>query len=370
MSQPTGRTLVHVADPERWDGSVDGVDLLPSTATAAALSDALDEAELLVVDDALAFPFESLRDVDRDIPLVVRMAAPLDTPGLEAVLGTDLLDHLTGFDLVAGPALTWRPTLARRRLPRSRHLGEDLDVPSLVEEARRWHARLDARWRPGPTPDGMPLRIVNEASVLTADARRLRELKSRVRMERDLLAREMRAIAQQQPRTRTMTVGLVARRPAAWASVLPPRAAEWTALPIGPAEAELRDLGATVVEVPAHMRLPAPAGSLDVVAVVGDLLHSPVHGIERLLAECVRLVRAGGWVLLLGEVVPDPRRPVEDRPHPVGARTVIDLVNRVSGGDVVLEDVRAHRRPGEDHHRAGLFRWRRLGTAEGDATWT
>ena len=45
MSQPTGRTLVHVADPERWDGSVDGVDLLPSTATAAALSDALDEAE-------------------------------------------------------------------------------------------------------------------------------------------------------------------------------------------------------------------------------------------------------------------------------------------------------------------------------------
>lgn len=371
-AQPTPVTLFHTSRPERWDGTLDQVHVLPSAATAPALAEALDEASLLVVDDALAFPFEALRDADRDVPLAVRLPAPLDASGLEAVLGYDLLDHLTPLDIVAGAPETWRPVLVRRHLPTTRWVGRaDLTGEQLVGRARRWRQRLD-EWRPRPAPPGAPLDVIDMSASAEPGPQRLRSIKSRLRVERDLLRRELSSVAQQQPRTRVMKAGILSRRPEVLASALPATVRHWIAIPLVPGDesaATLVDDSIPVVELPGHLRIPGPIGELDVVVVAADMLHSPRHSVERLMTEAVRLLRPGGWLLLLSEVVPDPRRSEHGRPEPLSAGEVVEVVARASGRQVVLEDLRSYRRPGEDHHRAGLFRWRYLGSERGGTAW-
>lgn len=365
-------TLVYTPAPGRWSSEPEGVDVLPATATSPAMAPALDSAALLVVDDALAFPFEALRDTDRDVPLAVRLPAPLDAKGLETVLGSDLLDHLTPFDVVAGARETWHPVLARRHLPASRWVGPaDLSLEQLVNRARQWRQRLD-EWRPAPIPPGAPLDVMDVTASASPGPQRLRSVKSRLRVERDLLRRELAAVAKQQPRTRVMHAGILSRRPEMWASALPPTVGGWVAVPLVAGDepsVDLVDASVPVIEAPDHLRLPRSSGELDVVAVAGDLLHSPRHAVERLVAEAVRLLRPGGWLLLLSEVVPDPDRPADSRPVPLSAGETLELIARASGRQVVLEDLRSFRRPGEDHHRGGLFRWRYLGTERGGTSW-
>lgn len=365
-------TLVHTPSPGRWSGQPDGVVVLPSTSTAPAMGPALDTAALLVVDDALAFPFEALRDTDRDVPLAVRLPVPLDAQGLEAVLGSDLLDHLTPLDVVAGAREMWRPVLARRRLPGSRWVGPaDLSLEQLANRARQWRQRLD-EWRPAPVPPGAPLDVMDLTASASPGPQRLRSVKSRLRVERDLLRRELAAVTIQQPRTRVMNVGILARRPEVWASALPPPVGGWVAVPLVAGDelsADLVDASVPVVRLPDHLRLLRAAGELDVVVVAGDLLHSPRHAVERLMAESVRLLRPGGWLLLLSETVPDPGRPADSRPVPLSAGETLEVVARASGRQVVLEDLRSFRRPGDDHHRGGLFRWRYLGSERGATSW-
>lgn len=365
-------TLVHTPSPSRWSGRLQGVDVLPATATASAMEFALDTASLLIVDDALAFPFEALRDADRDVPLAVRLAAPLDATGLQAVLGNDLLDHLTPLDVVAGARGTWDPVLARRHLPASRWVGSaDLSLERLVAHAREWWQEQH-EWRPAPIPPGAPLDVMYLTASASPSPQRVRSIKARLRSERDLLRRELAAVAKEQPRTRGLHVGVLSRRPEVWASALPPAIGGWVAVPLVADDErsdDLLDASVPVVALPDHLRLPRDAGELDVVVVVGDLLHNPHHAVERLMSEAVRLLRPGGWLLLLSEIVPDPGRPADSRPVPLGARETVDVVSRASGRQVVLEDLRSLRRPGEDHHRAGLFRWRYLGSERGGTSW-
>lgn len=373
VAAPASTVLVHTPDPGRWDNAVQGVRLLPHTASAPAMAQHLDAATLLVVDDALVFPFEALRDVDLDVPLAVRVPWPLDAAGLESVLGGDLLDHLTPVDVVAGPADAWGRVLARRRLPRSRLLGDgNLTLHQLVNRTRESRRGIDEAMRPHPLPAGAPFDPVNFTATARGGEHRLRDVKSRLRVERDLLRRELATVARQQPRTRVLEAIVAARWPEAWASALPPAVGTWAAVPIvnEPPSADLRDADVPIVAVPDHLRLPRPAGVADIAVVVADILHGPRHTVERLIAEIVRLLRPGGSLLLMAEVVPNPRREPGSRPEPLSAMGTLDLVARASGRQVILEDVRSYRRPGEDHHRAGLFRWRFLGTGRGVSSWT
>jgi hypothetical protein len=91
----------------------------------------LNETSRLVLLEPLCFPYESLRDVDRDIPVAVALPS-LESEELEALLGKPLLDHLGPGDRVAAADETWR-TLAESRLwPAEMRLWADPGDPEEV----------------------------------------------------------------------------------------------------------------------------------------------------------------------------------------------------------------------------------------------
>lgn len=365
-SRVSAPVLVHAIDPARGDGDLpDDVVVLPRTATVGAVTDQLDSAGLLVVDDALAFPFEALRSSDRDIPLVVRVPASLDANGLDAVLGPDVLDHLTPFDFVAGPRAAVENCLARRQLPPGRFIGGvESTLSQLVARGNRGHRQLERAWRPRAESGGL-LNVL--APTLDGAVGRVRALKALLRVERDALRRVMSLLITQQPATRAMRVAVGARRPTAWLSALPRGVQSWTGVSLVPGIDETDDLprgeGRTVALSPSG-RLPLAPASFDAVILAGEFLHAPPHAVARLVEESVRLLRPAGWAVVLADVVVDERVPGDRRHKPLSAEAFLDLAAEASGRRLVLRDVQAIRRLGDLHHRTGLFVLQHLHTGK------
>lgn len=85
----------------------------------------LDAAGSLVVLDAMSFPWESLREHDRDLPLTVVLPQQLGVPALDEVLGKPLLRHLTPADRLVDDRADVRRELGLRwRLPEDAWLDE------------------------------------------------------------------------------------------------------------------------------------------------------------------------------------------------------------------------------------------------------
>jgi FkbM family methyltransferase len=91
------------------DGAVDGW-----SCDQAGLLAMLDQASELVVLDALSFPWDSLRNSDRDVPVVVALPPECDAATLNVVLGQPLLRHLTPYDRLIDPRPDVRAVLQRR----------------------------------------------------------------------------------------------------------------------------------------------------------------------------------------------------------------------------------------------------------------
>jgi hypothetical protein len=103
----------------------------------------LDRAGGLVVLDAMSFPWESLRDQDRDLPITVVLPTQLDATALDEVLGTPLARHLTPFDRLVDDRAE-----VRRELTARWHVAEDmwLDKPEATDPDAMARARK-AVWR-------------------------------------------------------------------------------------------------------------------------------------------------------------------------------------------------------------------------------
>lgn len=365
--------LLHAMSPGGVLADQAGLVRLPRAATVPAMARDLDAASALLVDDPLAFPFESLRRVDRDLPMVVRLPSGLDPTAVEAVLGEVLLDHLTPFDLLVGPPGPTARVLARRRLPSSAYAGAtDGDLEALVARASRGLNRVTAAWRPGPANPTLLNVTLPAVPEVEAD-RRLRYLKRRLRAELAALSRSLVDLAGEQPSTRGMHVAIAARRPGAFASALPASVESWSGIRLVPGADDGADLPSghgDLVELPASGRVPLPAASFDAVVLAGEVLHAPRHAVSRLVAELERLVRPGGWLVALVDVVADTLAERDRRSSPMSTLELLDLAGEASGRRFALEDVRALRRPGEPHHRAGVFVLRSLRTTQEAAAWT
>jgi FkbM family methyltransferase len=77
-------------------GPINGVD--GWTCDRTSLFSAMAQASELLILDPLSFPWDGLRDSDRDIPLVVLLPQDVDLETIELTLGRSLLDHVTPFD--------------------------------------------------------------------------------------------------------------------------------------------------------------------------------------------------------------------------------------------------------------------------------
>ena len=77
-------------------GPINGVD--GWTCDRTSLLSAMAQASELLILDPLSFPWDGLRDADRDVPLVVLLPQDVDLETIELTLGSSLLDHVTPFD--------------------------------------------------------------------------------------------------------------------------------------------------------------------------------------------------------------------------------------------------------------------------------
>lgn len=355
-------TLMHVPDPSRR-GDV-GATLLPSGSSAAAIAEAALTAGLLVVDDVFGFPFEAVPDDVLDLPLLVRFPTAMTVDRARAVLGDSLLRHLTPLDALAGDRTRLTELLHAYRLPGSSWVGGGALRPrQLLNRGRQRLARAGDEWPSLPHgPRGM------NGTTPAHDLHRLRSAKARLRVTRAVLREILTSLQERQPRTRGMQAVVLADRPTRWASAVPAGVRAWTGVELNPGTddpTELPDDRSDLRPVSASLRVPLGSGSRDVAVLLADVVHHPRHAVRRLLAESVRTLRPGGWLVVLAEVVVDDTSDPATRPVPPSATELVEEASRASGRRLVLDDVRAVRMPGETHYRTGAFVLQNVGTRRG-----
>jgi SAM-dependent methyltransferase len=335
---------------------------LPAAISAPELHAAVADAAVLVVLDPLRFPFDSLREADWEIPVVASL--PQDRPAatLLETLNEPLLSHLTFFDRVAteDDAL-WR--LLRERLGWGEWQRIDLsDHAEIVRAVAIFHS-LDARGQrdqvesaPDPVSDRRGRRFANELPHRMAEGARrtLRESKavhlSQTRALRPVLGAAHELIGRE-GRLRMLEVGAgVGQR----TSLVRARETEFTGL----------DPNSACVRVARHnfpesefrhaadlSELPLPDERFDLVLSVTALQRTPHPLRQPLVSEIWRVLRRGGWLVLLEEVV---QGGAGGPPSPLRAENLETLIVEGSGGGAVLEHFEAVRYPQDDVHRAAL----------------
>lgn len=357
-------TLAVYGDPLEAGGVQNQCELrnLPAAISAPELHAAVADAAVLIVLDPFRFPFDSLRESDWEIPVVASL--PRDRPAATLVetLHEPLLSRLTFFDRVAteDDAL-WG--LLRERLGWGEWQRINLsDQAEIVRAVASFHS-LDAAGQtdhvesaPDPVFDWEGRRFSNELPHRVAEGaqRTLRESKAVHLSQTRALCPVLGAaheLIRREGRLRMLEVGGgVGQR----ASLLRARETEFTGL----------DPNSACVRVARHnfpecefrqaadlAELPFPDERFELVLSVTAVQRTPHPVREPLLSEIWRVLRRGGWLVLLEEVIQgDPGGPSS----PLRAADLETLIVEGSGGGAVLEHFEAVRYPQDGVHRAAL----------------
>jgi SAM-dependent methyltransferase len=338
---------------------------LPAAISTPELHAALADAVVLVVLDPFRFPFDSLREADWEIPVVASL--PQDRPAatLLETLDEPLLSRLTFFDRVATEDDDLWGHL-RERLGWGEWQRIDSSSPAEIVRAVATFHSLDAleqdhhgesalnpvshwRRRGEEFADGLPHRVAESSQ------RTLREGKavhlSQARALRPLLGAAHELIGRE-GRLRMLEVGAgVGQR----ASLLRARETEFTGL----------DPNSACVRVARHnfpeceflqaedlAELPLPDEQFELVLSVTALQRSPQPVKHPIVSEMWRVLRRGGWLVLLEELV---QGGAGGPSSSLRAEDLEKLIVEGSGGGAVLEHFEAVRYPQDDLHRAALM---------------
>lgn len=269
----------------------------------------LNQASGLVLADPLAFPYEALRPTDREIPVAVALPS-LPPDEVDALLGGPLLDHLGPGDRVAASREAWEPLAARRGWP------EAMRLQSAPEETE---AVVEEALLPG---------VLGERSAKEEGRRRAAALAH-------LLGGPGGS------RVRGGTVVDLDGRCGPWRHLLP----------AGP------DLAA----VPTIPPLPIADESAEAAAALGVLGGLSPEERPSLVGEMWRVVRPGGVLAVVEDVVPVPG---SGRACPFPRGGLPRLLLEATGRRVVPGRVRSVRFPGEALHRAAGISVVKVGEAQ------
>lgn len=268
----------------------------------------LNEASWLVVADPLAFPYESLRTVDREIPVAVALP-PLPAAEVEALLGRPLLDHLGPGDRVAASAEAWEELSRARRWPEDMRLSSPSEDPAaVVEEALR--------------PGAVGGRSAKEEGRRRAEA----------------LARLLRGL----PRDGSGEARVLDLdgRGGPWHHLLP--------------------TGLALVPAAAAPPLPAADESVEAAVAFGVLGDLAPEDRVPLVGEMWRVVRPRGRLAVVDDVVPIPG---SGRACPFARGGLPRLLDEATGGRASPGRVCSIRFPGEPLHRGAGFSVVKVGEA-------
>lgn len=336
----------------RW---LDHDDVLP-----ANLGRVLEEVAGLVVLDALAFPFEAMGLAERGVPLTVRMPSGLGPRGLFDVLEEDLFTHLTTLDSVVVDPARWEPISRRYHLPDDRRLEEDPgDVAVLRGALTRFNR--DRKDLERERVEGAALAGGLPALALYGRYPRLRAAKARRWTDTNALRRVLGDLARLQPKARPLHVLEIATIAGRLLPALPRETAGYRAFETWGERARVVDVGGetfAVEPLEQHLRLPVEPESTDILLVAADVATNPRHLLTRLVAESVRAVRPGGFLVFLSDFVPKNQAEQEAM---IGANRFVELAISASGQRLVLHRVESVRHPGDDLHRTGIVVLQRIG---------
>ena len=334
----TSRTFVYTgaASAPVPEGSVE---LSDRDARGDVLVDALSDARLLVVLDAVSYPVDAFPI--GDVPVVVRLP-DLEADELDAVVGDALVAELGPFDAVmTDDDARWTHAAERYGLAESQRIPDD------VAAAVSWSAP-DAvppgsglRWADGDRDDGRSLKgrfraMAHPVGIRLADA----SVSSAAAASVAVVAAGTRPWIQVAGRRGGRVAAYELREDDVAAAALAHPAVEVSALGDGSALSDLVEAyDATLVAIP-----------------FGEL--SVDHRL-RVLAAAHRSVRPGGSLLLVGDFVDDGHYP-----EVVGLSELLAEVMEATLGRVVLHDVEAIRFDSEVYHTSAVVSLTRLGAPE------
>jgi hypothetical protein len=296
---------------------------IPATALAlnawevlpVALGPVLDAAARLTVADPMSFPFDTLREADRDIPLAVMIPGGWDADTLALLFGNVLFDHLTPFD---------------------RLLDLDEESWSALRDRYSWPVRMR-----GDRPE--------------ADRAR----KAAYRAVRAVVLPQLEAAQAAVPPGERTVATVLADQIDVWASLLP--AARTDVLGIDPDRNHVERARHSFPAGRFEMAMPTGARADEVahVALSVNALAGEAQAVrcER-LAALFAMLRVGGRLIVTDRFL-DGRGG-----RTIGAATPDALlrdVRETSARHLVLEHVESLRLPGEDLTSVGVLAFTKLG---------
>jgi hypothetical protein len=278
-----------------------------------ALGPVLDAAARLTIADPMSFPFDTLRDADRDIPLAVMVPGCWDADTLVQLLGGVLFDHLTPFD---------------------RLLGLDDATWGALRDRYSWPARVRGDRPESDRPRKAAHRALRAAVLPQLEAAR----------------------AAVPPAERTVAT-VLADHIDHWASLLP--IARTDVLGFDPDRAHVEQARRSFPEWRFETALPAHAPEVAHVALSINALAGEPEAVRcEQLAALFATLRVGGRLIVADRFL-DGRSGTA-----IGAATPAELlvdIREASARHLVLEHVESLRLPGEDLTSVGVLAFTKLG---------
>ena len=343
---------------------------------ASTLTTALGEAALLVILDALSFPYEMLSEAQWDVPMLVSVPDELPAGDVVDVLAP-VFDRLGFFDLFAVTSdEAWEALRARHAWGMGQRVPVRADDPEGVVRYAVDLLQRDADAADAAEADevydpvsywrrrGKEVGPQSQHRAICSIHHDLRFNKAMHRAQAGALVPQFDEVRELSGgRSRPLRVLEVGTGVGRWATFFPAGVDVFSGV----------DISASMVEIarenfPEHTfetvdqdaRLPQESDSFDLVMSITVLHHNPPVLRRALLREMWRVTRPTGHLLLLEQVVAAAPRP-QSTVYRMSPADLVEDVLRASLGRVVLEHARAVRYPHDEMYRSLLLRLTKLG---------
>jgi SAM-dependent methyltransferase len=341
------------------------------------LVSALQRATTLVVLDLFSFPFESMTEEQRDVPLVVVLPLEFDAQFLNAVFGEAVLGRLGFFDrVVTGDRDLWEELRRRYRWAGSQRIELhslrpeeaaaeicarlEEEAATLILSGEDYEALRYCRERGDALAASVPQRAIRIAPFDLPLDKAVHRVQAEALGPQFAAARGVRA---EDVPFDVLEVGTGVGR---WATKFDPATTSFVGLDVN--EAMIHAARANFSEerfdlLEGDLVFPYADESFDLAFTVSVLHHNSMSSKRTLVSEMWRVTRPGGRLMFLEDFVSE-KRTLGSTIHPTSLGTFVDLVLEATSGRVALEHFEALRYPHDPFFRGGLLSLSKVGTPQ------
>lgn len=344
------------------------------------LDAALGRTSILAVLDMFSFPYEALRGVRTDVPLVLVLPEGFDAEFLVDVFGAAAFERLGFFDRVAtGDDALWEKLRLRYAWAESQRLV--IGGGSLEDVAEEVGTLLEAEAAPAGfsgeeqyeaisywSERGDALANLSPHQAICSLHHDLRFNKAMHRVQAAALEPQFAVARGNRAEGVPFTVLEVGAGIGRWTASFDLAKTRFCGVDIS--EGMVRAARANFPEghfdtIGEDLVIPYDDESFDLTYSVTVMHHNPTPAKRTLLSEMWRVTRPGGRLILQEDFVTG-KRVASSTVYPMSIMKFVDLLLEATGGQVVLEHVESLRYPHDDLVRGGLLSLSRLGVPK---TW-